>query len=123
MEHFLRVIALNVKKAAIQASEWGSRAKKQSLAIVLHNLLPVIVVLAALALSGFIIYILIKLGKSYKKYFWDNLSLFITFFSLAGIVFFADLIRNIISTNVILLFLFTQLIYIFIRSFKIFINK
>ena len=53
--NILRAIALNVSKAAIRASEWGGRAEKQSLAIVLHNVLPVIVVLASLALFGFII--------------------------------------------------------------------
>lgn len=111
------------QKSGYTSLRMGQQGKKTIVSNCFFTLLPVIVVLAALALSGFIIYILIKLGKSYKKYFWDNLSLFITFFSLAGIVFFADLIRIIISTNVILLFLFTQLIYIFIRSFKIFINK
>ena len=109
-------MVLNVRKAAIRASEWGSRAEKQSLAIVLHNLLPVIVVLAALALFGFIIYLVIGLGKIYKEYFWDRLSLFITFFSLAGIIFFADLIRNKIPINLIILFLLVQGIYILLRS-------
>lgn len=85
--NILRVIALNVSKAAIRASECGGKAEKQSLAIVLHNLLPLIVVLAALALFGFILYLFIGLGKIYKEYFWDRLSLFITFFSLAGIIF------------------------------------
>ncbi|MDO5011799.1 MAG: DUF6040 family protein, partial [Intestinibacter bartlettii] len=121
--NILSVIALNVKKTAIRVSEWGGRAEKQSLAIVLHNLLPVIVVLAALALFGFIIYLFIGLGKIYKEYFWDRLSLFITFFSLAGIIFFADLIRNKIPINLIILFLLTQLIYLSIRILKIFINK
>jgi hypothetical protein len=114
--NILRAIALNVSKAAIRASEWGDRAEKQSLAIVLHNVLPFIVVLAALALFGFIIYLFIGLGKIYKEYFWDRLSLFITFFSLAGIIFFADLIRNKIPINLIILFLLVQCIYILLRS-------
>ena len=114
--NILRAIALNVSKAAIRASEWGGRAEKQSLAIVLHNVLPFIVVLAALALFGFIIYLFIGLGKIYKEYFWDRLSLFITFFSLAGIIFFADLIRNKIPINLIILFLLVQCIYILLRS-------
>ena len=114
--NILRVIALNVSKAAIRASECGGKAEKQSLAIVLHNLLPLIVVLAALALFGFILYLFIGLGKIYKEYFWDRLSLFITFFSLAGIIFFADLIRNKIPINLIILFLLVQCIYILLRS-------
>ena len=114
--NILRAIALNVSKAAIRASEWGGRVEKQSLAIVLHNVLPFIVVLAALALFGFIIYLFIGLGKIYKEYFWDRLSLFITFFSLAGIIFFADLIRNKIPINLIILFLLVQCIYILLRS-------
>lgn len=121
--NILRVIALNVRKVAIRASEWGSRAEKQSLAIVLHNLLPVIVVLAALALFGFIIYLFIGLVKIYKEYFWDRLSLFITFFSLAGIIFFADLIRNRISINLITLFLLVQCVYIIFRSLARFIKN
>ena len=59
--NILRITVLNVKKTAIRASEFGGRVEKQSLAIVLHNLLPIIVILAALALFGFIIYILIGL--------------------------------------------------------------
>ena len=121
--NILRAIALNVSKAAIRASEWGGRAEKLSLAIVLHNVLPLIVVLAALALFGFIIYLFIGLGKIYKKYFWDKLSLFITFFSLAGIVFFADLIRNKIPINAIILFFLIQYIYIIIRLLIKIINK
>ena len=121
--NILKVTVLNVKKAAIRASEWGGRVEKQSLAIVLHNLLPVIVALAALALFGFIIYLFIGLGRIYKKYFWDRLSLFITFFSLAGIIFFADLIRNKIPLNAIILFLLTQCIYIIIRLLIKIINK
>lgn len=119
----LKAMASNAYKTAIRASEWGSKVQKQSLAIVLHNLLPVIVVLAALALVGFIIYIFIGLGKIYKKYFWDRLSLFITFFSLAGIIFFADLIRNRISINLIILFLLVQCVYIIFRSLARFIKN
>lgn len=121
--HILKAMASNAYKTAIRASEWGSKVQKQSLAIVLHNLLPVIVVLAALALVGFIIYIFIGLGKIYKKYFWDRLSLFITFFSLAGIIFFADLIRNRISINLIILFLLVQCVYIIFRSLARFIKN
>jgi hypothetical protein len=121
--NILRVIALNVSKAAIRASECGGKAEKQSLAIVLHNLLPLIVVLAALALFGFILYLFIGLGKIYKEYFWDRLSLFITFFSLAGIIFFADLIRNKIPINAIILFFLIQYIYIIIRLLIKIINK
>ena len=100
------------QQAAIRTSECGGKAEKQSLAIVLHNLLPLIVVLAALALFGFILYLFIGLGKIYKEYFWDRLSLFITFFSLAGIIFFADLIRNKIPINLIILFYWCN-VYIF----------
>ena len=121
--NILKAMASNAYKTAIRASEWGSKVQKQSLAIVLHNLLPVIVVLAALALVGFIIYIFIGLGKIYKKYFWDRLSLFITFFSLAGIIFFADLIRNRISINLIILFLLVQCVYIIFRSLARFIKN
>ncbi|MFQ8886950.1 DUF6040 family protein [Anaerobutyricum hallii] len=121
--NILRVIALNVSKAAIRASECGGKAEKQSLAIILHNLLPLIVVLAALALFGFILYLFIGLGKIYKEYFWDRLSLFITFFSLAGIIFFADLIRNRIAINLITLFLLVQCIYIIFRSLARFIKN
>lgn len=120
--NILKAVVSNAYKTAIRASEWGSKVQKQSLAIVLHNLLPVIVVLAALALVGFIIYIFIGLGKIYKKYFWDRLSLFITFFSLAGIIFFADLIRNRISINLITLFLLVQCVYIIFRSLARFIK-
>lgn len=121
--NILKAMASNAYKTAIRASEWGSKVQKQSLAIVLHNLLPVIVVLAALALVGFIIYIFIGLGKIYKKYFRDRLSLFITFFSLAGIIFFADLIRNRISINLIILFLLVQCVYIIFRSLARFIKN
>ena len=121
--NILRVIALNVRKVAIRASKWGGRVEKQSLAIVLHNLLPIIVVLAALALFGFIIYLFIGIVKIYKEYFWDRLSLFITFFSLAGIIFFADLIRNRISINLIILFLLVQCVYIIFRSLARFIKN
>lgn len=120
--NILKAVVSNAYKTAIRASEWGSKVQKQSLAIVLHNLLPVIVVLAALALVGFIIYIFIGLGKICKKYFWDRLSLFITFFSLAGIIFFADLIRNRISINLITLFLLVQCVYIIFRSLSRFIK-
>ena len=121
--NILKAVVSNAYKTAIRASEWGSKVQKQSLAIVLHNLLPVIVVLAALALVGFIIYIFIGLGKIYKKYFWDRLSLFITFFSLVGIIFFADLIRNRISINLITLFLLVQCVYIIFRSLARFLNS
>lgn len=121
--NILKAVVSNAYKTAIRASEWGSKVQKQSLAIVLHNLLPVIVVLTILILVGFMIYIFIGLGKIYKKYFWDRLSLFITFFSLAGIIFFADLIRNRISINLITLFLLVQCVYIIFRSLARFIKN
>ena len=58
-----------------------------------------------------------QVGKIYRKYCWDILSIIVAITSTAIVIYFGEWIKSIISMNLILLLLLVHVVYIGIRCY------
>ena len=58
-----------------------------------------------------------QVGKIYRKYCWDILSIIVAITSTAIVIYFGEWIKSIISMNLILLLLLVHVVYIGIRYY------
>ena len=58
-----------------------------------------------------------QVGKIYRKYCWDILSIIVAITSAAIVIYFGEWIKSIISMNLILLLLLVHVVYIGIRCY------
>ena len=58
-----------------------------------------------------------QVGKIYRKYCWDILSIVVALMSIAIAIYFGEWIKSVLSINLILLLLLVQVIYIGIRCY------
>ena len=58
-----------------------------------------------------------QVGKIYRKYCWDILSIIVVITSTAIVIYFGEWIKSIISMNLILLLLLVHVVYIGIRCY------
>lgn len=77
-------------------------------------LVGVIVILVA-GIFSFIWNAVRWIGSTYKKYCWDGISVMVSIMSTAFIVFFGDMIKNLLSMNQVVLLLMLQVIYMIVR--------
>ena len=64
-----------------------------------------------------IVWIGYQVGKIYRKYCWDILSIVVALMSIAIAIYFGEWIKSVLSINLILLLLLVQVIYIGIRCY------
>ncbi len=58
-----------------------------------------------------------QVGKIYRKYCWDIISIIVAITSTAIVIYFGEWIKSVLSINLILLLLLVQVIYIGIRCY------
>lgn len=58
-----------------------------------------------------------QIGKIYRKYCWDIISIMVAIMSTAIAIYFGDWIKSIISINLITLLLLVHVVYIGIRCY------
>ena len=69
-------------------------------------------------ITGFLIIgIGYQVGKIYRKYCWDIISIMVALMSIAIAIYFGEWIKSVLSINLILLLLLMQVIYIGIRCY------
>ena len=64
-----------------------------------------------------IVWIGYQVGKIYRKYCWDILSIMVTMMSTAIAIYFGEWIKSVIPINLIALLLLVHVIYIGIRCY------
>ena len=84
----------------------------------MYWLIAVIVMGILFIMTGLpIVWIGYQVGKIYRKYCWDIISIMVTITSTAIAIYFGKWIKSIIPMNLILLLLLVHVVYIGIRCY------
>lgn len=106
---------VGVAKALAQV---GDRIPNETIAIMVHWLLFIIVIVGAIAVVGILIVIIEKkVTKLYRENCWDVISVGVTVTSLALTVYFGDWIKALVRLNLVVLLLLVQAVYVGIRVY------
>lgn len=106
---------VNVGNALAQA---GDRIPNETMAIVAHWLLFVIVIVGAAVVVGVLIVIAEKkVSKVYRENCWDMISVGVAVTSVALVVYFGDWINDFVKLNLVVLLLLVQAVYVGIRAY------
>lgn len=106
---------VGVAKALAQV---GDRIPNETIAIMAHWLLFIIVIVGAIAVVGILIVIIEKnVTKLYRENCWDVISVGVTVTSLALAVYFGDWIKALVRLNLVALLLLVQAVYVGIRVY------
>ena len=106
---------VGVAKALAQV---GDRIPNETIAIMVHWLLFIIVIVGAIAVVGILIVIIEKkVTKLYRENCWDVISVGVTVTSLALAVYFGDWIKALVRLNLVALLLLVQAVYVGIRVY------
>ena len=85
---------------------------------IVYWLIAGIVMGISFAITGFlIIWIGYQVGKIYRKYCWDILSIMMAIMSTAIVIYFGEWIKSVIPINLIVLLLLVYVVYIGIRCY------
>ena len=106
---------VGVAKALAQV---GDRIPNETIAIMVHWLLFIIVIVGAIAVVGILIVIIEKkVTKLYRENCWDVISVGVTVTSLALAVYFGDWIKALVRLFGVALLLLVQAVYVGIRVY------
>ena len=85
---------------------------------IVYWLIAAIVMGILFFITGFLIIgIGYQVGKIYRKYCWDILSIMVTMMSTAIVIYFGEWIKAVIPINLIVLLLLVHVVYIGIRCY------
>ena len=85
---------------------------------IVYWLIAAIVMGILFIITGFLIIgIGYQVGKIYRKYCWDILSIMVAIMSTAIVIYFGEWIKSVIPLNLIVLLLLVQMVYIGIRCY------
>ena len=106
---------VNVGNALAQV---GDRIPNETVAIVVHWLLLIIVIVGAAVAVGVLIVIAEKkVTKVYRENCWDVISVGVVVTSIALVVYFGDWIKDFVKLNLVVLLLLVQAVYVGIRVY------
>ena len=106
---------VNVGNALAQV---GERISNETVAIVAHWILFIIVIVGAAVAVGVLIVIAEKkVTKVYQENCWDVISIGVTVTSVALVVYFGDWIKGFVELNLVVLLLLVQAVYVGIRAY------
>ena len=106
---------VDVGNALAQA---GDRIPNETMAIVAHWLLFIIVIVgAAVAVGVLIVIVEKKVTKVYRENCWDVISVGVAVTSVALVVYFGDWIKGFVKLNLVVLLLLVQAVYVGIRVY------
>lgn len=112
MWRFIQVCVEQLQNGANIVSELGNKIPQPTVANIVHWILWVLVVVGV-SCGAFVLLIKgsAKLIKWYKKEYADSVSLGVFLVSLAVTVFFAQELKNILPFNILLILIFTHVLY------------
>jgi len=106
---------VDVGNALAQA---GDRIPNETMAIVAHWLLFIIVIVGAAVAVGVLMVIgEKKVTKVYRENCWDVISVGVAVTSVALVVYFGDWIKAFVKLNLVVLLLLVQAVYVGIRAY------
>ena len=106
---------VNVGNALAQV---GDRIPNDTMAIVAHWLLFVIVIVGTAVAVGMLMVIAEKkVTKVYRENCWDVISVGVVVTSVALVVYFGDRIKDFVKLNLVVLLLLVQAVYVGIRVY------
>ena len=106
---------VNVGNALAQA---GDRITNETMAIVAHWLLFIIVIVGVAVAVGVLVVIAEKkVSKVYRENCWDVISVGVAVTSVALVVYFGDWIKGFVKLNLVVLLLLVQAVYVGIRAY------
>ena len=106
---------VNVGNALAQV---GDRIPNDTMAIVAHWLLFVIVIVGTAVAVGMLMVIAEKkVTKVYRENCWDVISVGVAVTSVALVVYFGDWIKGFVKLNLVVLLLLVQAVYVGIRAY------
>ncbi len=96
----------------------GDGILNETMAIVAHWLLFVVVIVGAVVAVGVLMVIAEKkVTKVYRENCWDVISIGVAVTSVALVVYFGDWIKEFVKMNLIVMLLLVQVIYVGIRVY------
>lgn len=106
---------VNVGNALAQV---GDRIPNETMAIVAHWLLFIIVIVGVAVAVGVLVVIAEKkVSKVYRENCWDMISVGVAVTSVALVVYFGDWIKGFVKLNLVVLLLLVQAVYVGIRVY------
>ena len=118
-----------VRKGLCRSGKWivdvgnelaqvGDRIPNETVAIVVHWLLLIIVIVGAAVAVGVLMVIAEKkVTKVYRENCWDMISVGVAVTSVALVVYFGDWIKGFVKLNLVVLLLLVQAVYVGIRVY------
>lgn len=101
-----------------ELAQVGDRISNETVAIVAHWLLFIIVIVGAAVAVGVLIVIAEKkVSKVYRENCWDVISVGVVVTSVALVVYFGDWIKGFVKLNLVVLLLLVQAVYVGIRAY------
>ena len=101
-----------------ELAQVGDRISNETVAIVAHWLLFIIVIVGAAVAVGVLIVIAEKkVAKVYRENCWDVISVGEAVTSVALVVYFGDWIKAFVKLNLVVLLLLVQAVYVGIRAY------
>lgn len=101
-----------------ELAQVGDRISNETVAIVAHWLLFIIVIVGAAVAVGVLIVIAEKkVAKVYRENCWDVISVGVVVTSVALVVYFGDWIKGFVKLNLVVLLLLVQAVYVGIRAY------
>ena len=101
-----------------ELAQVGDRISNETVAIVAHWLLFIIVIVGAAVAVGVLIVIAEKkVAKVYRENCWDVISVGVAVTSVALVVYFWDWIKGFVKLNLVVLLLLVQAVYVGIRAY------
>lgn len=99
-------------------AQMGDRISNETVAIVAHWLLFIIVIVrAAVAVGVLIVIAEKKVAKVYRENCWNVISVGVVVTSVALVVYFWDWIKGFVKLNLVVLLLLVQAVYVGIRAY------
>jgi len=114
--HGICTIADGTTFVARSVAQIGDRISNQMVAIVVYWLLfiVVIVIVVATLIAG-TWFIISRINKMYQQYCWDGISVIVATGSMALVIFFGDLIKQMLPVNLLVILLLVQMVYVIAR--------
>ena len=101
-----------------ELAQVGDRIPNETVAIVVHWLLLVIVIVGAAVVVGVLMVIgEKKVTKVYRENCWNVISVGVAVTSVALVVYFGDLIKDFVKMNLVVILLLVQAVYVGIRTY------
>ena len=106
-----------IMKLARIISGLCNKIPQQAVGNVLHNIVFVVIaaitIMIPLGLLGYGVY---QIGRYYQDNLWDRITLAVVLVSIEGVVFFADMIKVLLSVNIVVIVLGLQVVYAGVRK-------